>query len=73
MDNKVIEINRVYNVQEAADLLGLHPETIKEYCRLGTIKCKKIGEWKILGQNLIEFMQPTNNLTMEDGSSPLKE
>lgn len=56
MEDKVIQINRVYDSKEAAELLGVHEETVREYCRLGIIKCKKLKGWKILGQDLIDFM-----------------
>lgn len=54
--DKVIEPNRVYDVQEAANLLGVSSQTVVEYCRTGKIVSQKIGEWKILGQSLIVFM-----------------
>ena len=54
--DKIIEPNRVYNVQEAADLLRISQQTVVEYCRNGKIVAQKIGEWKILGQCLIVFM-----------------
>src|SRR5260221_302112 len=56
MMDKTIEPNRVYNVSEAAELLGISQQTVVEYCRSGKIVAQKIGEWKILGQCLIVFM-----------------
>lgn len=56
MEDKVIQVNRVYDVKEAAELLGVHPETVREFCRTGAIKCKRLKGWKILGQDLIDFM-----------------
>ncbi len=53
---KPIEPNRVYNVNEAAELLGVSSQTIVEYCRNGKITAQKIGEWKIIGQSLMLFM-----------------
>ena len=54
--NRTIEPNRVYNVEEAAGLLGISAQTVIEYCRTNKIVAQKIGEWKILGQCLIVFM-----------------
>lgn len=58
--NKVIEPNRVYNVPEASEILGVNEQTLLEYLREGKIKAQKIGEWKILGQNLIDFLSVKN-------------
>jgi predicted site-specific integrase-resolvase len=54
---KIIEPNKVYNVQGAAEILGVNSQTLLEYLRNGRIKAQKIGEWKILGQNLIDFLK----------------
>jgi predicted site-specific integrase-resolvase len=54
--DNTINPNRVYNVKEAANLLSINPQTLIEYCRRGTVVAKKIGEWKILGQSLINFL-----------------
>lgn len=78
MDN-VIEENKIYSLEEAAKLLGITERTLAEYCRLGTITARKVGEWLILGQAIKDFLlQPPVNrlkdalqkdgLTMKDGS-----
>lgn len=51
-----IDPNRVYNVEEAAKVLGVNPQTLLDYLRDGRIAALKIGEWKILGTNLINFL-----------------
>ena len=53
---KEIVPNRVYSSKEAAELLGINIMGLQRYCKNGTIKAKKIKEWKILGQSLIDFM-----------------
>ncbi len=53
---KIIEPNRVYNVTDAAKLIDINPQTMIEYCREGKIVCQKIGEWKILGQSILDFL-----------------
>lgn len=57
MNTKIIEPYRVYNVIEASELLGVNPQTLTDYCREGKLVCTKIGEWKILGQNIIDFLR----------------
>lgn len=57
MTNNIIISNKVYDVKEAAEVLGATPVTIAEYCHAGKIKCKKIGKWRILGQSLIDFLR----------------
>ena len=56
MPDQAIIPNKVYNVKEAAEVLGATPLTIAEYCRLGKIKGQKIGQWRMLGQALIDFL-----------------
>lgn len=67
MSNNIIKPNRVYNTVEAAKLLGINPQTMIEYCRTGKIVAKKIGEWKILGQSIVDFLsKPHTGATMAD-------
>lgn len=41
---------------EAADRLGLKPETIKDYCRQGTVAAEKIGPlWWITAREVERF------------------
>lgn len=61
MESKVINPQKVYNVEEAAKVLDINPQTLLEYLRDGKIVAKKIGEWKILGQNLIDFLSTEPN------------
>lgn len=56
MTDSIINPLKVYNVAEASEVLGINPQTLLEYLREEKIVAKKIGEWKILGQNLIDFL-----------------
>jgi len=56
MENRKIDPYKVYNVEEAAKVLDINPQTLLDYLRDGKIVAKKIGEWKILGQSLINFL-----------------
>lgn len=56
MEARKIDPLRVYNVEEAANVLSINPQTLLDYLRDGRIVAQKIGEWKILGQSLIDFI-----------------
>jgi len=55
-DERKIDPYRVYNIEEASKVLGMNPQTLSDYLRDGRIEAQKIGEWKILGKNLIDFL-----------------
>lgn len=57
-DPKVINPQKVYNVEEAAKVLDIGKETLLDYVRSGKITARKIGEWKIIGQSLLNFLTP---------------
>lgn len=63
-----IEATKVYTVKEAAQLLGVHPQTIERFCKGGRIKAQKIRGWKILGQALIDFMLNSQPITQTNTS-----
>lgn len=51
----IIDDGRRYSPREAAELLGVTPETVKSHCRKGKLKAKKVGpkqEWRILGSEI---------------------
>lgn len=51
-------LNNVIGVNEAAELTGLTPGTIKNYCADGRISAKKIGQsWVIDKIKLLEWME----------------
>ncbi len=56
MQYRKIDPYRVYNVKEAAKVLDVNPQTLLDYLRNGRIVAQKVGEYKILGQNLINFL-----------------
>jgi hypothetical protein len=55
-DEKVINPQKVYNVSEAARTLGINEQTLLDYLRNGKIAAQKVGEWKILGKSLMDFL-----------------
>ena len=52
-----IDPNKIYTVPQVAEILGIHPETLKRYIREGKIRAKRIGHgYKILGQEIINIV-----------------
>ena len=56
MTKKPIVLGHVYSPQEAAEILDVSSQTIVEYCRAGKIAAQKIGEWRILGESIANFL-----------------
>ena len=51
-----------YSVRESAFLINdaVTEGTLKDYCRKGTVECKKVGprhQWHILGQSLLDLLK----------------
>ena len=47
----------VVSVRQAAEITGLHPETIREYLRAGRIKAQRIGRVYVIDErDLRRFM-----------------
>ena len=57
--NRKIESTRVYTTAEAAKILSIHPITVNRLCSKGRLKAIKLREWKILGENILEFCGST--------------
>jgi hypothetical protein len=55
--NEEILPNKVYSSEEAAEILGMNRVVLQRYCRQGIIKARKVKDWLILGQSLIDFLQ----------------
>ncbi len=54
-----------YTADQVAEMLEMHPKTIRKYIREGKLKAQKVGKnWRISGHDLSLFMegeQPQNN------------
>ena len=49
-------MNTHYTVEQAAELLAMHPKTIQRYIREGKLRAAKIGKgWRIAGRDLSVF------------------
>ena len=76
MEKRKIDPYRIYNLEGAAKVLGINPQTLQDYLRDGRIVAKKIGEWKILGQSLIQFLttsQTDINYVVEENRKNAKK
>lgn len=43
----------VVSTQRAAEITGLHPETIRRLCRQGTIKAQRIGRVYVIDERAL--------------------
>lgn len=43
-DNVQLEKEKLYTASEAADKIGVHPQTVKKWHREGKLRAVKIGE-----------------------------
>lgn len=57
----------VLSVQEAADLLGTHPNTIRRWEKLGKIKSTRVGNRKDRKFDKNELLKDAINITVVDG------
>lgn len=57
-ETKAMEYKEVLNSEEAADLLGVKPLTIRTYARQGVIPGKKLGnEWRFVKHDLLAWLR----------------
>lgn len=50
--------NKLYTLQEVADFLRLHPQSIYKLVRSKQLKSiKMIKEWRILGKDVLDFLK----------------
>jgi excisionase family DNA binding protein len=49
---------KVYTIEEAADLLRIHPDTARDLARQGKLQGSKIGRrWRFTEQDLQDFLE----------------
>jgi len=62
-----MESNRLLNVEEAAEYLALHPETLRQWARRGELPCYKVGgRWKFRLADLDDFVSKCYMPTREE-------
>lgn len=55
-----LDLDKLYTPKEAAAFLRIEPDTVKDRCRNGTIKGRRIGpkkEWRIPGTEIRRLMK----------------
>lgn len=63
-------LDSVIGVDEAADILGLSPGTVKNYCATGKIEAKKIGKtWVIDKNKLNKGTHTMAKISIDNGNS----
>lgn len=56
------DMRTYYTVEQAAEVLSLHPKTIQRYIREGRLQAKKVGKsWRITEYDLSTFAEHTKN------------
>ncbi|RSU56247.1 DNA-binding protein [Sphingomonas koreensis] len=52
------DIAGLLTLRQAADFLGVHPNTVRRYARLAAIPCAKIGrDWRFLEADLVAWLR----------------
>jgi len=55
-------MERLYTLQEVADLLKVSTRTVLRYIKAGKLKATKIGQWRISENNIKDFLNGYSNL-----------
>lgn len=51
-------INELFTVQEVADKLKIHVQTVRKWIKEGKIKALKLGsDWRVTEQSISEFLK----------------
>ena len=71
--------NDVYTVEQVAELLNLHPKTVRRFIQDGKLKARKIGkQWRISGAELrdltgnqgADFQETSNSKVTDSFTTP---
>ena len=60
---------QTYSVAEAAELLGIHPETLRALLRKGELKAAKFKQWRISRADLEAFYKARGGGDLFEGNS----
>ena len=64
----------MYTADQVAEILHLHPKTIRRFIRQGTLKARKVGkQWRITERELKDFIGDTNQSADESDSQKISE
>lgn len=57
----------MYTADQVAEILNLHPKTVRKFIRLGRLKARKLGkQWRIMEKDLKLFLGDEAGLPGED-------
>lgn len=54
-------MEKIYTLQEAADLLKVSTRSVLRYIKSGRLKATKIGQWRVNESALNEFLGQSTN------------
>lgn len=55
------EIEKLFTIEEIAEILRVHTRTVTRYIESGKLTASKIGEWRIKQSDLNAFLANTSN------------
>ncbi len=59
--------SKFYTADQVAELLNIHPKTVRKYIREGKLRATKVGkQWRITGHDLSLFVEGDGNATLEN-------
>jgi Helix-turn-helix domain len=53
---KLIDDYTIYPVSEMAEIINMHPESVRRWCRNGQIKAEGVSHYKIQGIEMKRFL-----------------
>lgn len=63
-------IEKFYTVEQVAEMIDMHPKTIRKFIREGRLKANKVGKrWRITGHDLSVFTEGGEESQVEEKST----
>jgi len=56
------KIEKLFTIEEIANILRVHTRTVTRYIESKKLKASKIGEWRIKESELNSFLENTSNV-----------
>lgn len=69
--NEETNRRRAYSVSDAAVKIGVHPETVRRFLRMGAIKGIKFGHWRVPADEVDRLLAGLPPEKPENGLSPI--
>jgi len=55
------DIEKLFTIEEVAEILRVHTRTVTRYIESGRLKASKLGVWRIRQSDLNAFLDETSN------------